>query len=182
MSTVKKIIFGTPIKKVTSSANGAGHLDFLDGVKTRSNNPRAHKDIFFFVSLAGGGAILGHIFPFFMNFDGGKGMACYLGMLFYFEFSFGLIICFLSIILLMITNYVAAATVIIKATNACPVILIVLSPNRAKVIRTRFTALSISSTPIKIPIELRFESEIMRPIANKRIETVSHSSIPSSAK
>ena len=34
MSTVKKIIFGTPIKKVQSSANGAGHLDFLDGERS----------------------------------------------------------------------------------------------------------------------------------------------------
>ena len=69
-------------------------------------------DTFFIASLAGGGAILGHIFPFFMNFNGGKGMACYFGMLFYFNFLFGLIACVSSIILLMITNYVAAATII----------------------------------------------------------------------
>ena len=69
-------------------------------------------DIFFIVSLAGGGAVLGHIFPFFMNFNGGKGMACYFGMLFYFDPIFGLIVCALSLILLMITNYVAAATII----------------------------------------------------------------------
>lgn len=72
-----------------------------------------YEDVFFLVSLAAGGAILGHIFPFFMNFNGGKGMACYLGMLFYFDFLFGLAVCLLSIILLMITNYVAAATIII---------------------------------------------------------------------
>jgi len=71
------------------------------------------QDIFFLVSLAGGGAILGHIFPFFMNFDGGKGMACYLGILIGFDFSFGLIVCLLGGILLMVTNYVAAATIII---------------------------------------------------------------------
>ena len=45
MATVKKIIFGTPVKKVVSSANGAGHLDFLDGVKPRTTNVRAHQDI-----------------------------------------------------------------------------------------------------------------------------------------
>ena len=69
-------------------------------------------DTFFIASLAGGGAILGHIFPFFMNFNGGKGMACYFGMLFYFNFLFGLIVCASSMVLLMITNYVAAATII----------------------------------------------------------------------
>lgn len=53
MSTVKKIIFGTPIRKVQSSANGAGHLDFLDGVKARGTNPRAHKDILMWDSSQG---------------------------------------------------------------------------------------------------------------------------------
>ena len=72
-----------------------------------------YSEVFFLASLAGGGAILGHIFPFFMNFNGGKGMACYLGMLFYFDFLFGLIVCSLATTLLMITNYVAAATIII---------------------------------------------------------------------
>jgi len=43
------------------------------------------------------GAILGHIFPFYMNFQGGKGLACYGGMvlfynihLFFFYLIFGL--------------------------------------------------------------------------------------------
>ena len=71
------------------------------------------EDIFFIASLAGGGAVLGHIFPFFMNFDGGKGMACYLGMLFYFDFLFGLIVCAVAAILLMITNYVVVATILV---------------------------------------------------------------------
>ena len=73
----------------------------------------SYDDIFFLSSLAGGGAILGHIFPFFMNFNGGKGMACYLGILFYFDFLFGLMVCVLAAILLMITNYVAVTTIII---------------------------------------------------------------------
>ena len=63
--------------------------------------------------VAGAGAIIGHMFPFFMKFDGGKGMACYLGMLIGFDFSFGLIVCLIGAVLLMITNYVAAATIII---------------------------------------------------------------------
>ena len=46
-------------------------------------------DSLFLASLAGGGAILGHIFPFFMNFNGGKGMSCYFGMLMGFDFLFG---------------------------------------------------------------------------------------------
>ena len=65
------------------------------------------------VSFSALGAILGHCFPFFMNFNGGKGMACYLGMLFYYEISLGFSMCILAIILLLITNYVAVATIIV---------------------------------------------------------------------
>ena len=64
-------------------------------------------------SFAGGGVILGHIFPFFMNFNGGKGMSSYFGMLLAFDFMFGLSALFISGILLMITNYVVVSTVII---------------------------------------------------------------------
>jgi len=41
--------------------------------------------------IAGTGAILGHIYPFFMGFHGGKGIACYLGMLLAIDLKIGLI-------------------------------------------------------------------------------------------
>ena len=46
---------------------------------------------FFFAALAGAGALLGHIYPFFMNFNGGKGFSCYLGLLMGLDFMFGLL-------------------------------------------------------------------------------------------
>ena len=64
-------------------------------------------------SFAGGGVILGHIFPFFMNFNGGKGMSSYFGMLLAFDFTFGISTLFIAGILLMITNYVVVSTVLI---------------------------------------------------------------------
>ena len=67
----------------------------------------------FLVSISALGAILGHCFPFFMNFNGGKGMACYLGMLFYYDLAFGFSVCVLAVILLLLTNYVAVATIIV---------------------------------------------------------------------
>jgi len=48
-----------------------------------------------------------------MNFNGGKGMACYLGMLFYYDVAFGFSVCVLAVILLLLTNYVAVATIIV---------------------------------------------------------------------
>ena len=63
--------------------------------------------------LAGGMAIVGHIFPFYMGFKGGKGFASYLGMMVGIDLKFGLIIVALTIALTFITNYVAVATIII---------------------------------------------------------------------
>ena len=67
----------------------------------------------FLASIVGGGVILGHIYPFFMNFNGGKGMSSYFGMMLALDFSFGMILLLLSAIFLMVTNYVAVATILI---------------------------------------------------------------------
>ena len=63
--------------------------------------------------LAGAMAIVGHIFPFYMDFRGGKGFASYLGMMVGIDYRFGLIIVALTIVLTFLTNYVAVATAII---------------------------------------------------------------------
>ena len=57
--------------------------------------------------LAGTAAILGHIFPFFMNFKGGKGIASYLGMLLGIDLQLGGIIFLCLCAIIIITNYVA---------------------------------------------------------------------------
>ena len=67
----------------------------------------------FLASIVGGGVILGHIYPFFMNFNGGKGMSSYFGMILALDFSFGMILLILSAVFLMVTNYVAVATILI---------------------------------------------------------------------
>ena len=67
----------------------------------------------FLASIVGGGVILGHIYPFFMNFNGGKGMSSYFGMILALDFSFGMILLLLSAVFLIITNYVAVATILI---------------------------------------------------------------------
>ena len=61
--------------------------------------------------IAGTAAILGHIFPFFMNFKGGKGIASYLGMLLGIDLQLGGIILLMLCLLIIITNYVAIGSI-----------------------------------------------------------------------
>ncbi|MBR5341984.1 MAG: glycerol-3-phosphate 1-O-acyltransferase PlsY [Erysipelotrichaceae bacterium] len=60
--------------------------------------------------LAGAMAIVGHIFPFYMGFRGGKGFASYLGMLLALNWKLALVMMALTVIVTFITNYIALAT------------------------------------------------------------------------
>jgi acyl phosphate:glycerol-3-phosphate acyltransferase len=61
--------------------------------------------------LAGYAAILGHIYPFFMNFKGGKGTATLVGMMVGLHPLFGTIGIAIIILLTVISDYVAIGTV-----------------------------------------------------------------------
>tara|TARA_Y100000590_G_C15635444_1_gene982816 strand:+ start:610 stop:1230 length:621 start_codon:yes stop_codon:yes gene_type:complete len=61
--------------------------------------------------IAGTAAILGHIFPFFMNFKGGKGIASYLGVLLGIDLQLGGMIFILLCLVIIITNYVAIGSI-----------------------------------------------------------------------
>ena len=60
--------------------------------------------------VAGVACVLGHIFPFYLKFKGGKGFASYLGMILALDWRFFLIICGVIIIITVITDYIALAT------------------------------------------------------------------------
>ncbi|KPU46334.1 glycerol-3-phosphate acyltransferase [Oxobacter pfennigii] len=62
--------------------------------------------------LLGLGAILGHNFPFYMNFKGGKGTATTLGMLLILDYRICIAISLILVILALITNYIALASMI----------------------------------------------------------------------
>ena len=57
--------------------------------------------------------IVGHIFPFYMQFKGGKGFASYLGMMIGIDLKLGLIIVALTIVLSLLSNYVVVGTLIV---------------------------------------------------------------------
>lgn len=60
--------------------------------------------------LNGTSVILGHNYPFFMNFKGGKGTASTVGMLFGIDYRIGIIGFFIILITTLLTDYIALGT------------------------------------------------------------------------
>tara|TARA_B110000438_G_scaffold258470_1_gene267198 strand:- start:734 stop:1360 length:627 start_codon:yes stop_codon:yes gene_type:complete len=63
------------------------------------------------IVLAGTGAILGHIYPFFLDFRGGKGIACYIGMLLAIDWKMGLVVILLLIVITLLTDYISVGSI-----------------------------------------------------------------------
>jgi len=60
--------------------------------------------------LAGIMAILGHIFPFYMNFRGGKGVAALVGMMFGIDWKLGILFALLVLIPALLTDYIVVGS------------------------------------------------------------------------
>ena len=60
--------------------------------------------------LSGTSCILGHIFPFYLNFKGGKGLASYVGVALALDYKFGLFLILAIIIVTLITDYIVCGT------------------------------------------------------------------------
>lgn len=61
--------------------------------------------------VAGVACVLGHIFPFYLRFRGGKGFAAYLGMALALEWRVALIIMAVVVLVTLITDYIVVGTV-----------------------------------------------------------------------
>ena len=59
---------------------------------------------------AGAAAIIGHCYPFYMGFRGGKGFASLIGLAAYINFPAALIVLLISIAAAFATNYIVTAT------------------------------------------------------------------------
>ena len=62
-------------------------------------------------AVAGVACVLGHIFPFYLKFKGGKGFASYLGMTLALNWKFALIVMVVVLLVMLITDYLVLGTV-----------------------------------------------------------------------
>lgn len=60
--------------------------------------------------VAGIACVLGHIFPFYLKFKGGKGFASYLGMTLALNWRFALVVMITVLVVTLITDYIAVGT------------------------------------------------------------------------
>jgi glycerol-3-phosphate acyltransferase PlsY len=71
--------------------------------------------------VAGLGAFLGHLYPVWLKFKGGKGVATYIGVLIALSWPVAIAFCFIWIIIAAITRYSSLAALV--ASAATPVLL-----------------------------------------------------------
>ena len=60
---------------------------------------------------AGVACVLGHMFPFYLRFKGGKGFASYLGMTLALNWKFALVVMVIVVIVTLISDYIVVGTV-----------------------------------------------------------------------
>lgn len=61
-------------------------------------------------AVAGVAAVLGHIFPFYLKFKGGKGFASYVGMILMMNWKFAVAIIILVVLVTVIMDYIVLGT------------------------------------------------------------------------
>ena len=66
---------------------------------------------------AGVASVFGHIFPFYLKFRGGKGFACYVGLLLALNWKFGLIMMVVVAIATLVTDFIVVGTTVTVAAS-----------------------------------------------------------------
>jgi glycerol-3-phosphate acyltransferase PlsY len=111
-------------------------LDMLKGTAAVLIGARFNQDA---ALLAGLGAFLGHLFPVWLGFHGGKGVATYLGVLFGLSWPSALSFCAVWIAVAVLTRYSSLSALVASAT--VPVLLIFMGQPRLAALSLLFTLL-----------------------------------------
>jgi glycerol-3-phosphate acyltransferase PlsY len=88
---------------------------------------------------AAAGALLGHIFPVWLSFKGGKGVATYIGLLIGLAWPAALVFCLIWVVVAALTRYSSLAG--LAASAATPVVLWFVGDQRSAVLFAFLTAL-----------------------------------------
>ena len=88
---------------------------------------------------AGLGAFLGHLFPVWLGFKGGKGVATYIGVLLGLAWATGLIFCAIWLVVAVLTRYSSLAA--LTASAATPLVILMLAPPHLAMLFLWMTAL-----------------------------------------
>lgn len=78
-------------------------------------------------AAAGVACILGHIYPFYLGFRGGKGLATYLGVAAALDWRVAIGVALMLVVITVVTNYIALGTIAVCV--AVPVVLGILTGN-----------------------------------------------------
>ena len=62
-------------------------------------------------AVAGVACVLGHMFPFYLRFKGGKGLASYIGLTIALNWKFALVVMLIVALVTLITDYIVIGTV-----------------------------------------------------------------------
>lgn len=86
-----------------------------------------YNEVQWLLAAVGVAAVVGHIFPFYLKFKGGKGFATYIGLIFGLDWRLFLAVVVLIFLVAFITDYIVAGT--FSTIAAGPVYYALIQPN-----------------------------------------------------
>ena len=91
--------------------------------------------------VAGFGAVLGHNFPIYFGFKGGKGIVCSIAVILFLDWRIGAIIATVCILIMIITKYVSLGSVI--GAIIYPIFVIAFNPDFSQKTVPYYLAMSV---------------------------------------